>query len=351
MRDSSKKKSGAKHGGIRPGKGIGEDLAKLRRKMRLTQEEWARIIGAHRSQVALWEGGSSAPSPERLAAMANKATTMEIAWGFLSHIGLDPAMLRRLMATGANLEEGAKSGESEEYSTRQILDVPVIEQLAWGPGKTSETLRIVADLYDHPDRIVAVKFRRRDFASIFRDGDSILVDRSTRPLAALQGRLVVVAFDPFPVSFELTSPSEQVWQRIRGSKTIDFDPEVMKKPLSPKVEEMAAEIYRRRTSAGYLAGWICVHYASRLDASRRPASDPWRLVLQLDSNDLYAGAAQWLSEWQTSDDPEKTDIALKSVELRREAQIVGTIVGWIASKAESSLLSADADKRREPRKR
>lgn len=315
-----------------------KQFAALRREMGLTQEELAQRLKANRSQVAAWEGGVEKPSAERLIELANSDLSHSLKLRLWKLAGIEESVL--LSAAAEEMREQFKTPEAAH-----TLAVPVFDELADSIDHQVERVLLPAKFFGDGKLIVAFRFpAARGFPSVFSEGDILVLDGSEPEPLALIGRLVLVLLDPFPEGYEMDrAASDKARDRLRDAPRIAYSD-----LHDPDPQPAAEEAYRVARRAGHLAGWIEVQHAEGEARNiRRNPSGPWRLVLQLSSNERYQGSLIDLTGWQNQGSPDQGNPSKYGPLIPKGTQIVGRIVGWMSApraKVADSLIDSAVSK-------
>jgi hypothetical protein len=304
--------------------------------------------GPTQQMISNWIKGTTKPDAKSLVALGNAAAANidaePFAEWFWERAGLNLGTMRKRAI--ADLRRTLFSRGSEQSKTPEgspVLYVPVFGEFVDLIDRNTERVPLPADVLGDGGSIAALRFPSRGFPSVFKEGDILVVDASETAPLALINRLVLVSLDPFPEGYPLgRAANEAALQRLHSAPRIAIDPS----SLDDLDSQAAEEAYRWARRPGYLAGWIQVHYASGWNGSKNTKDDPrkddpWRLVLQLASNEIYEGTAHPLTGWQTQGSPDPGDPAQHSSLLPEGTQIVGRIVGWLSApraKSADSLL-------------
>ena len=178
-------------------------IKKLRKSRGLTQYALAELLGVLSYAVASWEQGRWEPSGENYAKLARLAPPADAQF-FLSKIGIDPEMLRKLQT-----EPAARAPEIRIYTTekwragteerlRFQTQLPVLrdEAAAGSPREINE--RDIDSFIAVPSKFVpkgpgaytGIYIRGDSMAPILRDRFIVVVDHGRRDPVRLRGRMV-----------------------------------------------------------------------------------------------------------------------------------------------------------------
>lgn len=186
-------------------------IARLRKRLRLSQGQIARKLECSTMTISRWERGLLAPSAEyyiRLGILADGSDT----WFFWGQAGLQASdVARKLKASGAKLStaaalEKAHAGISPSLTDSEVVAIPLLKAAVGAHGCYTGTKKLSldrtpatrmmtapAEWCPNPGYTSLVRVKGDSMEPLIRDGDIVAVDSFQIEPDALDGKVVIVS--------------------------------------------------------------------------------------------------------------------------------------------------------------
>jgi SOS-response transcriptional repressor LexA len=189
-------------------------ILRLRRRLDLTQSEFAARINYSAMALSRWESGAYEPTSEAYVQMGNLADGQEAIW-FWTRAGLKSSELSRMMPEAETVRDKAKfpdfeivvAGSGAKRAAAKIkaelVAIPVLNAHAGSHGLTGDNILDFdqAEVTDvvaapalwcpNPTATNCLRVRGSSMSPLILDGDVVVVDSSQHNDVDLNGKIVV----------------------------------------------------------------------------------------------------------------------------------------------------------------